>query len=109
MRDKDRERGHRVNRERLRERSRERGGEERDTTLGFATGREEVALITVVVREEGWRTEGTASIRTIDLVIEEALDVVDGEEVLAVHRDNDSVPDLGHKNLYNCELRSRRR
>ena len=66
--------------------------------------REEVALVTIVVREEGRRTEGTASIRTIDLVVEQALDMVNGEEVLAAHRDNDSVPDLGLKNLANRQV-----
>jgi hypothetical protein len=30
----------------------------------------------------------------VDLMVKELLDVVDGEEVLAIHRNDDRVPDL---------------
>ena len=48
-----------------------------------------------VVGGEEWRcAEGTATIGTVDLVVEETLDVIDGEEMLAIHGDDDGVPDL---------------
>jgi hypothetical protein len=36
---------------------------------------------------------------TVDLMVEEFLNVVDGEEMFAVHRDIDDIPILGNKDL----------
>ena len=36
---------------------------------------------------------------TVDLVVEELLDVFDGKEMFTVHRDDDGIPNLGDKNL----------
>ena len=94
MRRQNRERWHSIDRKRLRDSGRERLRKERDTTLRLSTAGEEVAFVAVVAREEWRRAESAATVWAINLVVEETLDVMDGQQVLAVHRDNDSIPDL---------------
>ena len=102
MRRQHRKRRHSINRQRRRNIRRQTLGKERNAPLGLASGREELALEVLVVLgdEEGRRAQGAAAARPrVDLVIEELLDVVDREQVFAVHRDDDSVPDLRDKDL----------
>jgi len=40
-----------------------------------------------------------ATSTSVYLMVEETLDVMDREEMFAIHRDDDSVPDLGNENL----------
>jgi len=102
MRSEDRKRGHSIHRERRRNVRRQRLGEERNPTLGLATRREEFALEALLAlrNEEGGSTKASAATSTsIDLMIEELLDMVDREKMFAIHGDDDSVPDLGDENL----------
>ena len=97
MRRQHRERGHRINGQGFRNGSGERLREERDTTLRFASRREELALQALVALrdEERGSTEATPAVLTdVDLVIKKLLDVLNGEQVFAVHRDDDGIPDL---------------
>ena len=105
VRRKHRERRHGVDRDGLRDLRRERLREERDTTLGLAPRREELARTAAAALrdEERWRTETPlASLASVDLVVQELLDVLNGEQVLAVHGDNDGVPDLRDQDLQAC-------
>lgn len=102
MRREDSEGRHRVDAEGFGDRSRERLGEERDATSGFGSGREKLGLQTLVVlrdEEHGGSKCALAVLFTRNLVVQEALDVVDREKVLAVHRDDDGVPHLRDENL----------
>ena len=98
----DGERRHVVNRKRLGNRSRQGLCEERDAALGLRVHREELGLKRVIFlgHEEGRRAESTlALLLGGNLVVEQLLHVVDGEQVLTVHGDDDGVPDLGNKDL----------
>ena len=100
-----RERWHSVDRNGLRDLRRKRLREERDATLGLAPRREELARATAATLrdEERRRTETPlASLASVDLVVQELLDVLNGEQVLAVHGDNDGVPDLRDQDLRAC-------
>ena len=106
---KHRERRHGVDRDGLRDLRRKRLREERDTTLGLASRREELARTAAATLrdEERWRTETPlASLASVDLMIQELLDVLNGEQVLAVHGDDDGVPDLGHEDLESAVRRA---
>lgn len=102
MRDHDSEGRHVIDWYRLGDWRRERLSEERDTTLGLTLEWEKLGLERVIFLgdEEG---RGTKSALTLllrwHLVVEKLLDVVDGEQVLTVHGDDDGVPDLGDENL----------
>ena len=102
MRRQNRERWHSINRQWLRDGRRERLRKERDTALRLAPAREELALEALVALrdEERGRAQAPAAVLPgVDLVVEQPLDVVDGEQMLAVHRNDDGVPDLRHENL----------
>jgi len=93
---------HVVNGDRLRNGSRQRLGEERDTTLGLTLTGEELGLEGMVFlgNEEGRCSESTlALLLGRNLVVQKLLDVVNGEQVLTVHRNDDGVPDLGDQDL----------
>ena len=97
MRRQDSERRHSIDGKRLGNSRSERLGKERDTPLRLASGREELsAEALVALRDEERRSTKTAAtvLSDINLVVEELLDVFDRQEMLAVHRDDDSVPDL---------------
>ena len=51
------------------------------------------------MREEGRRAKGASTVWTVNLVIEQALNVMNGQKVLSVHGNDDRVPDLRHQNL----------
>ena len=102
MRRKHRKRRHGIDRQRLGHGRRERLRKERDTPLRLAPAREELALEALVALrdEERGRAQAAAAVLAgVDLVVEQPLDVVDGEQVLAVHRDNDGVPNLRYEHL----------
>lgn len=85
---------------------RERLSEEGNSTFRFATWREELALETfVALRDEERRSAktSTTSITRFNLMIEKFLNVLDRKEMLAIHRDNDGVPDLRNKHLFYIE------
>ena len=100
-----RERWHSVDRNGLRDLRRKRLREERDATLGLAPRREELARATAATLrdEERRRTETPlAGLASVHLVVKELLDVLNGEQVLAVHGDDDGVPDLRDQDLRAC-------
>ena len=43
------------------------------------------------------------TVLTIHLVIEKSLNVVDGQQMLAIHGNDDGVPNLGYEDLIQCE------
>ena len=88
MRSQQSERGHGINRQRLRYRSGKGLGKERYPPFGFTTRREELSLEPLIgLRdEEGWCSETAATILTsVDLVVQQLLDMVNGQQMLAVH------------------------
>ena len=97
----DRKRGHGIHRQRLWQRCRKGLSKERDPAFRLRPRREETAFETFVGlgNEELWSTEATTTIRGIDLMIEELLHVVNRQQVLAIHGDDDGVPYLGNKDL----------
>ena len=102
MRRKHRKRRHGIDRQRLGHGRRERLRKERDTPLRFAPAREELALEALVAlrdEERGSAQRAMAVLLNMDPMIEELLHVLDREKVLAVHGDDDGVPDLGDKDL----------
>ena len=102
VRDEDGEGGHVVNGERLGDRRRQWLGEEGQATVRLAVGGEKLGLEGVILlrHEEGGRPQrALALLLRGDLVVEQLLHVVDSQQVLAVHWDDDGVPDLGDKNL----------
>jgi len=102
MRSKDRERRHRIDRQRRGNVRCQGLRKERDTTLGLASCREELALETLIMLRNEKRRRPKAAATTnpsVDLMIKELLDVIDREQVFAIHGNNDSIPDLRNKNL----------
>ena len=102
VRNHDSEGGHVVNGERLGNWSRERLGEEGNSALGLAVLREELGLERVVFlgNEERRGTQSALSfLLRWHLMVEKLLDVIDGQKVLAVHGDDNSIPDLGDEDL----------
>lgn len=102
MRRKNRKCRHSIHRKRWRNIRRQALSKERDPPLSFASGWEKLALeVLVILRdEEGRSTQAAASAGArIDLVVKQLLDMIDREQVFAVHRDNDGVPDLRDKHL----------
>jgi hypothetical protein len=62
--------------------------EERDSSLGLGSLWEELGLQALIAlgNEEGGRSQRSlALVVGLDLMVEELLDMVDGEEVLSVH------------------------
>jgi len=83
---------------------------EGNPTLGLATRREEFALEALLaLRNEERRVTkvSTTTSASVDLMVEELLDVISREEMFAVHRNGDGIPDLGDENLK--DLRSEQR
>jgi len=102
MRSKNSKGGHRIDWQRWRDICRQRLGKERDTTFSLASSREKLALEGLVMLrdKERWRTKAAATSNArIDLVIEKFLDMINGEKVLAIHGDDDGIPDLRDKHL----------
>lgn len=99
MRYQNGESGHCIDGERLGEGSGERGSEEGDTTLGFAIRWEEGAFISIVIRKERRCTKCSLTARSVYLVVEEALHVIDGQQMFTIHGNDDRIPELGHENL----------
>lgn len=97
----DREGGHPFDGDRLRHLHAEGLGEEGNTTLGLAVSWEEVALQTTIILggEEEWSTKDALTALGGDLLVEQLLDVIDGQKMFAVHGDDDGVPDLRDEDL----------
>ena len=102
VRSENRERGHCVNGEWLRDGGGERLRKERNAALSLAARGEELAakrLVTLRDEERGRAETAAAVLSDVDLVVQKLLHMLDGEEVLAVHRDDDSVPYLRDEDL----------
>jgi hypothetical protein len=102
VRDEDSEGGHVINGQGLRHGSRERLREEGNTTLSLTTLREELGLERLIFlgNEEGRGTESAlAFLLRRNLVVQQLLHVINGQKVLAVHGNDDSVPNLRDQNL----------
>lgn len=80
----------------------QRLGKEGYASLCFTPRREELPLEPfVTLRHEEGRSTKTASaaFAHVNLMVQKLLDMVDGEEMLAIHRDDDSVPNLRYQHL----------
>ena len=102
VRNQDSECGHVVNGKRLRNGRRQRLGEERDATLGLTLSREELGLEGVIFLRDEERRGAESALALLlrrNLVVQQLLDVVDSQEMLTVHGDDDGVPNLGDQNL----------
>lgn len=98
----DRKCGHSIYRKRLRNSSRERLRKEGDAALGLTARREELALETLIALrdEERRRTETAFAIMPrINLVIQQLLHVLNGKQVLAVHGNDNGIPNLRNEDL----------
>jgi hypothetical protein len=69
---------------------------ERDSTFSFSVLWQELALEPRIRlrNEERWRPQTASAVSGVNLMVEELLDMVDGEEVFAIHRNDDGIPDL---------------
>jgi hypothetical protein len=90
MRSQQSECGHGINRQRLRYRSGKGLGKERYPPFGFTTRREELSPEPLIgLRdEEGWCSETARRLLlrlSVDLVVQQLLDMVNGQQMLAVH------------------------
>ena len=101
MRRQNRECWHSIDRQWLRDGGRKRLRKERNPPFGLASGGEELAGVALVALrdEERGSAQAPTAVGGVDLVVQQLLDVLDREQVLAVHRDDDRVPDLGDKDL----------
>jgi hypothetical protein len=102
MRSQDRERRHGIYRYRLRDFRCQALSKERNPAFGFTPRGEEFGFVFLIsLSHEEWRSAEAPSSAstTVDLVVEELLDVFDGKEMFTVHRDDDGIPNLGDKNL----------
>src|ERR1700733_109325 len=90
------ERGHRGDRYRIRNSRSERRSEERYSSFSLASRGEEFALEELVsLRCEEWGSaKRPSTIWALHLVIQQPLNVLNGQKMLAVHRNDDSVPNL---------------
>lgn len=98
---------HGIDRQRLGYRRRKRLSEEGDAPFCFASWGEELALESLVTLgdEEGGSAEAAAATNSsIDLMIEQFLYVVDREQVLTIHGDNDGIPNLRDEHLIVCNV-----
>jgi branched-subunit amino acid ABC-type transport system permease component len=123
MRGKNRERRHGINRKRWWNIRCQGLRKERNTTLSLASGREELGFVIllvltvetllvwtfetlVVVRgEKRRRTEAATTTAGVSLIIEELLNVVDREEMFAIHGNYDGIPDLRDEDLGGVKTR----
>jgi hypothetical protein len=69
---------------------------ERDSTFSFSVLWQELALEPRIRlrNEERWCPQTASAVSGVNLMVEELLDMVDGEEVFAIHRNDDGIPDL---------------
>jgi len=82
MRSQDRKRGHRIDRNRLRQISCQALCEERDPPFSFTTGGEEFSLgflVSLGHEERRWTEAPPAFGTSVNLVVEQVLDMVDGQ------------------------------
>ena len=96
MRGKNSKCRHSVHGNRFRYRGGERLGKEGDSTFSLSILWEELPLEPRIrLRNKEWRrSQTTSAVGGVDLMVKEFVDVVDGEEVLAIHQNDDRVPDL---------------
>jgi len=101
MRGEDCECWHGIHRKSLRERGRQGLSKERDSTLGLGARWEKTTLETLVGlgNKERGSTKAATTVWGVNLMVEKLLYVIDGQQVLAIHRDNDRIPDLRNKDL----------
>ena len=101
MQDKGSESRHRVYWKGLRQCGRKRLSKKRDATFRFGPRRKEATLEPLVgLCDKEWRGTQTATvIWGINLMVKQLLHVVYGQQVLAIHGDNNRVPDLRNKYL----------
>ena len=101
MRGKDGESRHRVYWKGLRQCSRKRLSKNRDVTFHFRARRKEATLETLVgLCDKKWGgTQTATAVWGINLMVKQLLHVVYGQQVFAIHGDNDRVPDLRNKYL----------
>ena len=101
MRDKGSESRHRVYWKGLRQCGRKRLSKKRDATFCFGARRKEATLETLVdLCDKEWRgTQTATAVWGINLMVKQLLHVVYGQQVLAIHGDNNRVPDLRIKYL----------
>jgi hypothetical protein len=93
MRGKNSKCRHSVYGNRFGYRGSERLGKEGDSTFSLSILWEEPLEPMIRLRNKEWRRPQTASaVGDVDLMVKELLDVVDGEEVLATHRNDDRIP-----------------
>lgn len=99
----DRKCGHSIYRKRLRNSSRERLRKEGDAALGLTARREELALETLIALrdEERRRTETAFTIvPRVNLVVQQLLHVLNRKQVLAVHGNDNRIPNLRNQHLH---------
>jgi len=98
----DGESGHGIDGKGFRDGSCQGLSKERNPTLSLTARWEKLpfeALLTLRDEERrGTKTSSTTS-TSINLMVEQFLDVVDGQEMLTVHGDDDSVPNLRDEDL----------
>ena len=96
MRGKNSKCRHSIHGKRFGYRGSERLDKEGDSTFSLSILWEELPLEPRIrLRNKEWRRpQTTLAVGSVDLMVKELLDVVDGEEVLATHRNDDRVPDL---------------
>jgi len=103
MGNQDRECGHGIYRYRLRYFGCQALSKERNPALGFTTRWEKFSLVLLISlsHKERRSSETTSSAgASVYLMVEEFLDVVDGEEMFTIHGDDDCVPNLEDENLH---------
>jgi len=97
MRSQDHKRGHCINRNRQRQIGCQALCEERDSPFSFTTSGEEFSLgflVSLGHEERRWTEAPPAFGTGVNLVVEQVLDMVDGQQVFTVHGDDDRVPYL---------------
>jgi hypothetical protein len=96
MRGKNSKCRHSVHGNRFGYRGGERLDKEGDSTFSRSILWEELPLEPRIRlrNKERRRSQTISAVGGVDLMVKELLDVVDGEEVLAIHRNDDRVPDL---------------
>ena len=98
----DGESGHGIDRKGLRDGCCQGLSKERNPTLSLTARREKLPFEAFLpLRDEERRgTETSSTTNTsINLMVEQFLDMVDGQEMLTVHGDDDSVPNLRDEDL----------
>jgi len=101
----DGEGGHSIDRQGFGNRGGKRLSKEGDATFSLASRGEELAfegLVALANEERGGAQASATSSTCIDLVVEQFLDVIDGEEMFPVHGDDDGIPNLRDQDLKGC-------